>query len=239
MKPQQLILIVEDDEAISRLLATSLYQYGYKTIQAKDRHSALREIQTRNPDLILLDLGLPDGDGKELIKTIRSDLSTPIIIVSARSEENEIIASLDAGADDYMTKPFSTYELMARVRSTLRRFLGTQQTGNVITCHNITIDLEQCTAMKANQPLKLTPTEFNLLKYLMLHPNQVLPHMKILKEVWGVGYQNEMQYLRTYINILRKKIEVDTTAPKYIQTEMGMGYRFVCGALDGVERIMR
>ncbi len=239
MKPQQLILIVEDDEAISRLLATSLQQYGYKTIQAKDRHNALREVQTRNPDLILLDLGLPDGDGKDLIKTIRSDLSIPIIIVSARSEENEIIASLDAGADDYMTKPFSTHELMARVRSTLRRFLGTQNTGNVITCNDISIDLEQCTAIKADQPLKLTPTEFNLLKYLMLHPNQVLPHMKILKEVWGVGYQNEMQYLRTYINILRKKIEVDTTAPKYIQTEMGMGYRFVCSAVDGVEKIER
>lgn len=234
MKPQQLILIVEDDEAISRLLATSLQQYGYKTIQAKNRHSALREIQTRNPDLILLDLGLPDGDGKELIKTIRFDLSTPIIIVSARSEENEIIASLDAGADDYMTKPFSTHELMARVRSTLRRFLGTQNTGNVITCNNIMIDLEQCTAIKADQPLKLTPTEFNLLKYLMLHPNQVLPHIKILKEVWGSGYQHEMQYLRTYINILRKKIEVDTTAPKYIQTEMGIGYRFVCSAAEGV-----
>jgi two-component system KDP operon response regulator KdpE len=228
MKPQQLVLIVEDDDAISRLLTLSLQQQGYKTVLAKERHGALRELQTRSPDLILLDLGLPDGDGKELIKTIRSHLSTPIIVVSARSEENEIIASLDAGADDYVTKPFSTHELLARIRSTQRRFLGIQKTGNAITCDEITIDIEQLTTLKGDQPLKLTPTEFNLLKYLMLHPGQVLSHQKILKEVWGVGYQNEMQYLRTYINALRKKIEADTTSPKYIQTELGIGYRFVC-----------
>lgn len=228
MKPQHLVLIVEDDDAISRLLTVSLQQQGYKTVLAKERHAALRELQTRSPDLILVDLGLPDGDGKELIKTIRSNLSTPIIVVSARSEENEIIASLDAGADDYVTKPFSTHELLARIRSTQRRFLGIQKTGNTITCDEITVDIEQLTALKGDQPLKLTPTEFNLLKYLMLHPGQVLPHMKILKEVWGVGYQHQMQYLRTYINALRKKIEADTTSPKYIQTELGIGYRFVC-----------
>lgn len=228
MKPQQLILIVEDDNAISRLLTTSLQQHGYKTIVAKDRHAALREIQTRNPDLILLDLGLPDGDGKELIKTVRVHLQTPIIVVSARSAEEEVIASLDAGADDYVTKPFSMHELLARVRSAQRRFLGVQKTGNLIACSDIVIDIDQFTARKGEQSLKLTPTEFNLLKYLMLHPGQVLPHMKILKEVWGIGYQHEMQYLRTYINALRKKIESDTTAPRYIQTELGIGYRFVC-----------
>lgn len=230
MKPQQLILIVEDDDAISRLLMASLQQQGYKTLLAKERHTALRELQTRSPDLILLDLGLPDGDGKELIKMIRSNLSTPIIVVSARSNEEEIIASLDAGADDYVTKPFSTHELLARVRSAQRRFWGIQKTGNIISCNDITIDVEQFSALQGDKPLKLTPTEFNLLKYLMLHPNQVLPHMKILKEVWGVGYQNEMQYLRTYINALRKKIEPGTNSPRYIQTELGIGYRFVCTA---------
>lgn len=230
MKPQQLILIVEDDDAISRLLMASLQQQGYKTLLAKERHTALRELQTRSPDLILLDLGLPDGDGKELIKMIRSNLSTPIIVVSARSNEEEIIASLDAGADDYVTKPFSTHELLARVRSAQRRFWGVQKTGNIISCNDITIDVEQFSVLQADKPLKLTPTEFNLLKYLMLHPNQVLPHMKILKEVWGVGYQNEMQYLRTYINSLRKKIESGTASPRYIQTELGIGYRFVCTA---------
>lgn len=229
MKPQPLILIVEDDDAISRLLFTSLQQHGYKTLLAKDRHSALREIQSRSPDLILLDLGLPDGDGKELIKTIRLHLSTPIIVVSARSEETEIVASLDAGADDYVTKPFSTDELLARVRSAQRRSGRTLVAETKIICGDITIDVDQFIVLQKDQPLKLTPTEFNLLKYLMLHPGQVLSHQKILKEVWGIGYQHEMQYLRTYINALRKKIEPDTTAPRYIQTELGIGYRFVCG----------
>ncbi|MDD5717078.1 MAG: response regulator transcription factor [Sulfuricurvum sp.] len=228
MKPHQQILIVEDDEAISRLLQLAFGQLGHKTLLAKDRQSALRELQTRSPDIILLDLGLPDGDGKELIKTIRSQLSVPIIIVSARNNEQEIIAALDAGADDYVTKPFSTNELLARVRSTQRRFMILQTSDALITCNDITIDVEQLSVHKGDTLMKLTPTEFNLLKYLMLHRNQVLPHTKILKEVWGIGYQHEMQYLRTYINALRKKIEISTTSPKYIQTELGIGYRFVC-----------
>lgn len=232
MKHPTLVLIIEDDTAISRLLTLSLQQNKFKTLVAKDRHTALRELQTRSPDLILLDLGLPDGDGKELIKTIRTMLSVPIIVVSARNDEKEIIASLDAGADDYVTKPFSTDELLARVRSTQRRFLGLQKSGNIIACSDIVIDVEQFSVLKGDQPLKLTPTEFNLLKYFMLHSNEVLPHMKILKEVWGVGYQHEMQYLRTYVNALRKKIESDTTAPEYIQTELGIGYRFVCTSPD-------
>lgn len=228
MKPHQLILIVEDDEAISRLLQLSFKQLGHKTLLAKDRQSALREIQTRNPDIILLDLGLPDGDGKELIKTVRSLLSIPIIVVSARSDEDEIIAALDAGADDYVTKPFSTNELLARVRSTQRRFMMHQTSDSLITCHDITIDVENFSALKGDQPLKLTPTEFNLLKYFVLHRNQVLTHGKILKEVWGIAYEYEMQYLRTYVNALRKKIETNTTSPLYIQTELGIGYRFIC-----------
>lgn len=228
MKPHQLILIVEDDEAISRLLQLSFKQLGHKTLIAKDAQSALREIQTRNPDIILLDLGLPDGDGKELIKTVRSQLSIPIIVVSARSDEQEIIAALDAGADDYVTKPFSTNELLARVRSTQRRFMMHQTSDSLITCHEITIDVENFSALKGDQPLKLTPTEFNLLKYFILHRNQVLTHGKILKEVWGIAYEYEMQYLRTYVNALRKKIETNTTSPLYIQTELGIGYRFIC-----------
>lgn len=228
MKPHQLILIVEDDEAISRLLQLSFKQLGHKTLLAKDRQSALREIQTRNPDIILLDLGLPDGDGKELIKTVRSMLSIPIIVVSARNDEEEIVAALDAGADDYVTKPFSTNELLARVRSTQRRFMMHQTSDSLITCNDITIDVENFSALKGDQPLKLTPTEFNLLKYFILNRNQVLTHGKILKEVWGVAYEYEMQYLRTYVNALRKKIETNTTSPLYIQTELGIGYRFIC-----------
>lgn len=232
MKPQGSILIIEDDEAIRNLLTLALDQAGYKTLIAKNRQGALRELKTNSPDAILLDLGLPDGDGKELIKTIRQQINVPIIVVSARQEEKEIVASLDLGADDYVTKPFSPHELLARVRSSQRRFMGLQQPNAPLQCDQLTIDVIQFTAFKNGAALKLTPTEFNLLKYFMLHSNQVLTHTRILKDVWGIGYQNEMQYLRTYINSLRKKIENDTTKPRYIQTELGIGYRFCCGGSE-------
>lgn len=232
MKTHGTILIIEDDDAIRNLLSLTLGQEGYKTLLAKDRVHALRELKTNSPDAILLDLGLPDGDGKELIRSIRSELSIPIIVVSARQEEKEIIASLDYGADDYVTKPFSPAQLLARVRSIQRRFMGLQRGGSIITCNALSMDTDQFNVTKNGQSIKLTPTEFNLLKYFMLNQNQVLTHMKILKEVWGIGYQNEMQYLRTYINSLRKKIETDTTRPTYIQTELGIGYRFCCNASE-------
>ncbi len=228
MTPKDLVLIVEDDEAISRMLMLSMEQAGYKTILVGDLRSAHRTLASRSPDLVLLDLGLPDGDGKELIRSIRESVETPVIVVSARSDEKEIIAALDLGADDYVTKPFSTQELLARVRSTKRRFLGLQPTSNIIACGTLSLDIDQYVVTRDGEALKLTPTEFNLLKYLMLNRNQVLTHKQILKEVWGVGYQNEMQYLRTYINSLRKKIETDTTRPAYIRTEMSVGYRFCC-----------
>lgn len=228
MKPYGLILIIEDDEAIRKLLTLTLEQHDYKVLLAKDRQSALRELQSNSPDAILLDLGLPDGDGKELIKVIRAELNTPVIVVSARQEEKEIVSSLDLGADDYVTKPFSPTELLARIRSAQRRFMGLQRGSSLVTCNGLSVDTDQFSVSKEGLPLKLTPTEFNLLKYFMLHRNQVLTHTRLLKEVWGIGYQNEMQYLRTYINSLRKKIEADPTRPTYIQTELGVGYRFCC-----------
>lgn len=228
MKAQELILLIEDDDAISKMVSLSLHQQGFKTLIAADITSALRLLHANSPDLIILDLGLPDGDGKGLIKTIRSELSIPIIVVSARHAEKEVIASLDAGADDYVMKPFSIDELLARIRSAQRRFLGLQPFVNVIVCREITLDTQQHSATKGGEILKLTPTEYNLLKYFMTHRNQVLPYSRILKEIWGVGYQNEMQYLRTYINSLRKKIETDTARPLYIHTELGIGYRCSC-----------
>lgn len=234
MRVQEQILIIEDDEAISKMVSLSLHQQGFKTLIATDIKSAMRLIHANSPDLIILDLGLPDGDGKGLIKTIRSELSTPIIVVSARSEEKEVIASLDSGADDYVIKPFSVDELLARVRSAQRRFLGLQPIVNVIICNEIRLDIEGHLAWRRGNVLKLTPTEFNLLKYFILHRNQVLPYARILKEIWGVGYQNEMQYLRTYINSLRKKIETDTARPTYIQTELGIGYRFTCDSSNSL-----
>ncbi len=229
MKTKDLILIIEDDEAISRMLSLFLDQQGYKIIVAGDMKSAIRELQTQSPEIVLLDLGLPGGDGKTLIKSIRTQRSTPIIVLSARHEEKEIIASLELGADDYMTKPFSTYELLARIRSAQRRFMGLQPSSNILQCHELVMDTAQHTVVKNGEFLKLTPTEFSLLKYFMLHRNQVLTHIRLLKEVWGVGYQQEMQYLRTYVNSLRKKIEHDSTRPAYILTELGVGYRFGCG----------
>ena len=228
MKPHDLVLIIEDDESISRMLGTSLEQQGYKTLVAADMHSAFRLFRSSRPDVILLDLGLPDGDGKTMIKTIRTETTIPIIVISARHEEKEVIASLDAGADDYVFKPFSLDELAARMRSAHRRFLGLQPSVSIIVCQDIVLDIAERSAQKKGEYLKLTPTEYNLLKYFILHRNKVLPYARILKEVWGVGYQSEMQYLRTYINSLRRKIETDAARPGYIRTEMGVGYRFVC-----------
>ncbi|MBN2870878.1 MAG: response regulator transcription factor [Campylobacterales bacterium] len=228
MRPKELILIVEDDPAISKMLSFSLTQEGYKCVVAEDMHHALRHLQVYKPDIILLDLSLPDGDGKNLIKTVRSESLTPIIVVSARNDEKEIVTSLDMGSDDYVTKPFSTHELLARIRSAQRRSLGLTRSSERITCNAITLDLQRHSIYKDQTLLRLTPTEFNLLKYCILHPNQVLTHARLLKEVWGVGYQLEMQYLRTFINSLRKKIEDVPARPKYIVTEMGIGYRFCC-----------
>lgn len=228
MRAHELVLIIEDDESISQMLSLSLRQQGYRTLVAMDMQSAHRTFRANRPDLILLDLGLPDGDGKTMIRTIRSETAVPIIVISARHVEKEVIASLDAGADDYVFKPFSLDELAARIRSAQRRFLGLQPSVNVIVCGDITMDIAEHSVRKNSEYLKLTPTEYNLLKYFMLHLNQVLPYTRILKEVWGVGYQHEMQYLRTYINSLRKKIETDAARPGYIRTEMGIGYRFIC-----------
>lgn len=222
------VLIIEDDEAIAKFLQISLEQQGYKTSNASTLHKANIFLHAETPSFILLDLGLPDGDGKNMIKTIRSSLSVPIIVISARDDEKEIIGSLDLGADDYITKPFSIEELLARIRSIQRRFLKVVPTSQILVCGDIQVDVEQKTVQVKTVPIKLTPTEFSLLQYLMTHRNQVLTHAKILKEVWGIGYQHEMQHLRTYINLLRKKLEDDTTRPFYIRTELGIGYRFHC-----------
>lgn len=227
MNYNETVLIIEDDRAICRLLEVTLMQKEYKTIQTHSIKEAKKELNLRAFDLILLDLGLPDGDGKKLLKFIRTELSTPVIIVSAREDEKEIIAALDLGADDYVTKPFQTGELLARIRSTLRRYLQ-HQNEQIFRCDGLTLCIKEHKATLEASVIKLTPTEFNLLRFLMLHPNQVLTHKQILKQVWGVGYQMEFGYLRTYINSLRKKIEQDTTRPKYIQTESSIGYRFCC-----------
>jgi len=228
MDAKDLVMIVEDDDAIVSVLEIALAQHRFATLIARDIKEATRLLRTNSPELILLDLGLPDGDGKNLLKTIRRSLATPVIILSARNEEREIVTCLEWGADDYVTKPFSAGELIARVRAARRRFLALPPQTSLIGCGEMALDLDRHLAFKGEVPLKLTPTEFNLLRYFLLNPNRVLTHQQILKEVWGVGYQNEMQYLRTFINGLRKKIEHNTSDPKFIQTELGIGYRFAC-----------
>lgn len=220
------LLIIEDDGAIATLLVRYCEKNGSKTIVAGDKASALRLLLTYVPDAIILDLGLPDGDGKSLIQTIRKELQTPIIILSARQNEDEIITCLDLGADDYITKPFSIKELFARIRSAKRRSERIDESLHVKQIGPFLIDEPNHLFTLDKNPIKLTPIEFNLLHFFIKHPNQVLTHKRILKEVWGVGYQTQTQYLRTYINTLRKKIEVDTTRPRFIQTESSIGYRF-------------
>lgn len=228
MKTKDLILIVEDDPAISKMLHYSLTQDGYRCIVSKNLKNALGIFQTHHPEIIILDLGLPDGDGKTLIKSVRQESMTPIIVVSARHDEYEIVAALDAGADDYVVKPFSDIELSARIRSAQRRSIGLMPSLDRIVCGDIILEISRLVAYKKEVLLNLTPTEFSLLKYFMLHPNQVLTHAKVLKEIWGVGYQHEMHYLRSFVNSLRKKIEDDPSRPHYIVTQMRIGYRFNC-----------
>lgn len=160
---------------------------------------------THSPDLLLVDLGLPDGDGKEFIREVREISKVTIVVLSARDDEKEIVAALDAGADDYITKPFSVNELLARIRANLRRSISGENISSKITCAELELDIASRDIFFRNEQLKLTPIEFELLKYFLLNANKTLTHKQILKEVWGVGYQNEMQYLRTYVNTLRKR----------------------------------
>jgi two-component system KDP operon response regulator KdpE len=163
---------------------------------------------------------------------VREISKIPIIVVSARHDEKEIISSLDFGADDYITKPFSTNELIARVKANLRRDMQKENISENINCGELELNLISRDIFFKKNSLKLTPIEYELLKYFLLNANKTLTHKQILKEVWGVGYQNEMQYLRTYVNTLRKKIEKNSTRPNYIKTESGIGYRFCCGELE-------
>ncbi|MDK9693142.1 MAG: response regulator transcription factor [Sulfurimonas sp.] len=225
---KQLILIVEDDLSVKKLLEITLKEYQFNSISSDGKKGAMMLFLTHTPDLLIVDLGLSDGDGKELIEQIREVSKTPIIVLSARHDEKEIIAALDLGADDYITKPFSINELLARIRAALRRKAQEENISQNVLCGELEMNLASRDIFFKGEKLKLTPIEHELLKYFLLHTNKTLTHKQILKEVWGVGYQNEMQYLRTYVNTLRKKIEEDSTRPSYIKTESGIGYRFSC-----------
>ena len=228
MKPT--LLVVEDDAAVRNLIVTALDAHGYRHIVAATGRAAIASAATNSPDVILLDLGLPDMDGIEVVRSVRSWTQTPIIVVSARTEDSDKIEALDAGADDYLTKPFSVGELLARVRSTLRRLNYLKQGSQdeaTFTDGELSIDYAAGIATLAGRELHLTPIEYRLLCLLSRNVDKVLTHQYILREVWGEGSAGDIASLRVFMGTLRKKIEPDPSHPKYIQTHVGVGYRMV------------
>lgn len=225
-----LILIVEDDAAVKNLIATTLETQNYRYHTASNGSQALTEAVSHNPDIILLDLGLPDMDGVEIIQKVRTWSNVPIIVISARSEDKDKIDALDAGADDYLTKPFSVEELLARLRVTLRRLRYTQNTNaseSTFTNGELKIDYASGCAYLDGQELHLTPIEYKLLCLLAKNVGKVLTHTFITREVWGSAWENNVASLRVFMATLRKKIEKDPAQPQYIQTHVGVGYRML------------
>lgn len=228
---KSLILVVEDDQAVRNLITTTLDMHEYKYRTAVNGESAIMEAVSYNPEVILLDLGLPDMDGTEVIKKVRSWSTVPIIVISARSEDTDKIEALDAGADDYLTKPFSVEELLARLRVTFRRLTYIQSTVDAETAVFINGSLKidygaGCVFLEENE-LHLTPIEYKMLCLLAKNVGKVLTHTYITKEIWGSSWDNDVASLRVFMATLRKKIEKDTQTPQYIQTHVGIGYRML------------
>lgn len=224
------ILIVEDDSAVKSLIATALKVQGYRGLEASTGAAALLEATTKNPDVIILDLGLPDADGITLIREIRTWSRTPIIVVSARTDDADKVAALDAGADDYLTKPFSVEELLARLRVATRRLAvesATDAEDPLYENGTLRIDFAARTVTLANEEVHLTPIEYKLLTLLARNTGKVLTHNAILKEVWGNALASDLPSLRVFMATLRKKIEPNPAHPDYIQTHVGIGYRML------------
>ncbi|MCX6241582.1 MAG: response regulator [Bacteroidetes bacterium] len=219
------ILVIDDEVQIRRLLAITLSASGYKISEASTGKEGLALAATGQAVLIILDLGLPDADGLDILKKLREWYQKPIIILSVRNSEEDIIKALDNGANDYLTKPFRTGELLARIRVSIRQSQGIADKP-VLEFGPLTIDIANHIVRKHNEMIKLTSTEFSLLALLAKNEGRVLTHQYILKEVWGMGYIEQPQYLRVFIAQLRKKIEDTPTSPKLINTESGIGYRF-------------
>jgi len=224
------VLIVEDEADIRRFVRLALENEGYETFEADSAKRGLIEAGTRRPDLVVLDLGLPDGDGVDFIRDLRGWSTCPVVILSARSSEVDKIAALDAGADDYLVKPFGAGELMARVRAQLRRHSQQSASGeSLLRFGDVCIDLARRIVERNNQQVHLTPIEYRLLTYLTAQPDRVLTHRQLLKAVWGPGHTEDTHYVRVHMANLRKKIENDASMPKHLITEAGIGYRFVIG----------
>jgi two-component system KDP operon response regulator KdpE len=226
LEPDINILVIDDEVQIRRLLEITLNLNGYKVSEAQTAKEGIITTATYNPELILLDLGLPDEDGLSVLKKLREWYQNPIIILSVRNSEEDIIKALDIGANDYLTKPFRTGELLARIRTALR--LSKEKTGanSLILSGSLSIDLAGHIVKKNNNLIKLTSTEFSLLSLMAKNAGKVLTHQYLLKEIWGHSYSDQTQYLRVFVAQLRKKIEDDPTHPSMIITESGIGYRF-------------
>jgi len=225
MNQPETILIIDDEVQIRRLLEITLSSSGFKVHEAAGGKDGLVAAATHNPALIILDLGLPDTDGMEILKKLRDWYQKPVIILSVRNSEEDIVGALDNGANDYLTKPFRTGELLARIRAALRHTPDGTDTP-VLAFGNFSIDLADHIARKNGEIIKLTSTEFSLLALLARNAGRVLTHQSILKEIWGFGYIGQTQYLRVFVAQLRKKIEDDPSRPKLLITESGIGYRF-------------
>jgi two-component system KDP operon response regulator KdpE len=221
------ILVVEDEPQMQKFLRTCMTAEGYRVNEATGGREALDLARTHNPDLILLDLGLPDMDGTEVTRALREWNAKPILVISARGQEEYKILALDAGADDYLTKPFGTGELMARMRVALRRTarVGQERLDEVVIVGELKLDLAKRQVFVADGEVHLTPNEYKLLAVLMKNAGKVLTHRQLLKEVWGPAYATQTQYLRVYMVQLRHKLEKDTARPRYLVTEPGVGYR--------------
>lgn len=223
-EPGPRVLVIDDERAIRRFLRASLTAHGYTIFEAASGQEGMDAVVANHPDLIILDLGLPDIDGFEVTQRLREWTQTPIIILSVQEQESDKVAALDAGADDYLTKPFSVGELMARLRVALRH--ANRPTDEpVFTTGQLTVDLARHLVLMNGAEVQLTPTEYELLKLMVTHAGRVLTHQQILRQVWGVGYANELHLLRVNISNLRHKIEPDPARPSYILTEPGVGYR--------------
>jgi two-component system KDP operon response regulator KdpE len=220
------ILLVEDEPEIRRFLRASLGAEGYRIVEADTGRRGAIGAATHKADLAIVDLGLPDFDGKEVIRRIREWSSMPIVVLSARAQERSKIDALDAGADDYITKPFGVGELLARVRAALRH-AARSPTGATLSLANVRIDLEKRRATRAGEEIRLTPIEFRLLACLAKHLGMVVTHRQILTEVWGPSHAEQTHYLRIYVKQLRDKLEDDPVQPRYLLTETGVGYRLV------------
>lgn len=221
------VLVVDDEPQIRRALRTSLEAHGYEVAAVGTGEEGVLGAAEMDPDLVLLDLGLPDVDGAEVIGRIRSFSEVPIIVVSVREGQQEKVAALDAGADDFVTKPFGMEELLARSRAALRRRRPEDPTPSVVHFGDLTVDLARRLVTRGDEALHLTPTEYGLLEALVSNPGKLLTHGWLLRKVWGRGYGTETTYLRTYIRALRRKLGDDASAPGLITTEPGVGYRWV------------